>query len=184
MQTILQIIQEGRRVAPRPVSQDRQPAVHGACHRGDGRVRPDGTSCYLSCSLWRTERRCSCATRRCASSLALLEERISPRSTSATTIWCGAVEPQSSCGNYVPPDCFARAAPAFRKDMGQQSAIAGFRRGFHGQVHSPASPLLLERNARRVPLRDLHPQPLERSLSSWKPPSSTPPNTATFLLLC
>ena len=35
-----------------------------------------------------------------------------------------------------PPDCFARAARAFRKDVGQQPAIAGIRRSFHGQVHS------------------------------------------------
>jgi len=41
----------------------------------------------------------------------------------------------------------------------------------------------LERNAHRVPLRDLHPQPLERSTPSWKRRSSTLPNTATSRLL-
>ncbi len=63
--------QEGRRMAPRPVSQDRQPALHGACHRGDGRVRPDGT-CRQSLLLTMANRTAMpCATRRCASSLAL-----------------------------------------------------------------------------------------------------------------
>ena len=42
MKTILDILEQGRGLAPRPLSQDREPAVHGARHRGDGRIRPVG----------------------------------------------------------------------------------------------------------------------------------------------
>jgi hypothetical protein len=34
---------EGRWLAPRPLPHDQQPTLYGTCHRGDGRVRPDGT---------------------------------------------------------------------------------------------------------------------------------------------
>ncbi len=49
--------QDGRWVAPRPLPQDRKPALHGPCYRVGGRVRSDGISCTVCLSLRRTERR-------------------------------------------------------------------------------------------------------------------------------
>ena len=57
MQTILQILKMAGGWHPGLYLKIDNAAVYGACHRGDGRVRPDGTSRALRRSLWRTERR-------------------------------------------------------------------------------------------------------------------------------
>ena len=66
---------EGRRLAARPLPQDRKPALHGACHRG-APTSPARADFLLSPLLTTANRTAMpCATRRCVSSLAWREAR-------------------------------------------------------------------------------------------------------------
>ena len=131
MKTILAHLAEGRRLATQPLPQDRQPALHGACHRGDGRVRPVWTSRTLRRSLRRTERRRSCATRRCASSLASQEAHTSTRSTGATTTWAWSSGAATSCeGNYCYRSQLHEQHERFAKTWDNNLRLQGFAEVF------------------------------------------------------
>ena len=121
--------QTGRRLAPRPLPQDRKPALYGVGHRGHRRIRPVRTSRYLRLLTTANRTATSCATRRCVSSLALQEEPTLIRSTAATTTSASSSGPASSSSDhYVFHSRASPTARGFAKAVGQEPALAGLRR--------------------------------------------------------
>ncbi len=132
--------QTGRRLAPRPVSQDREPALYGVGDRGDRRVRPMRSALNLCLSLRRTERRPHARPgdvfrawiqRRATPERFLLPERLCRR---------GAVEPHHRPRQLRLPRQLAPAARAIRQGVGQQPAIAGLRRSLRAADSRPHAP--------------------------------------------